>query len=100
MFLRKFISLALLFVIAFSTTHEIAFASLESDSCSVKEYAQEFSKPVHKGDICDIHFEYHQPFLLPEVVSLYVQMPKKRSAILQESYMFVASKEFLKPPTV
>lgn len=63
--LKSIVILVLLFMMGFSIVHEYAFAFYDEDHCSAAEYVSELDAPGSHGDICDIHFEYHQAFLLP-----------------------------------
>jgi hypothetical protein len=98
---KSLVTLVLLFVMSFSVVHEYAFAILDTDHCSVTEYADEIAGPVHKGDICDIHFEYHLAYILPPVNQLVVATNISTKPIIQkESYKFSPNLDFIKPPVV
>ncbi len=95
---KSLITLALLFVLGFSIVHEYVFA-FHDEHVSAKEYLLELDVPQDHGDICDIHFEYHQSFLLFANTAL----PTIQSVILEtkvdkESYNFKIQQNFLKPP--
>ena len=65
--IKKIWTLLLLLAMSFSIVHAYAFSAIEADHHgSVHEYIQELSVPTDHGDICDIHFEYHVSYLLPE----------------------------------
>jgi len=97
--MRIFITLALLFSFAFSTVHEFAFAYYDTQHCSVSEYVQEINAPSSHGDICDIHFEYHQASLLPQNS---IDLPRltltERPLVLKEYYYFLSPIDHFKPP--
>ena len=96
---KQFITFSLLFVIAFSIFHEYTFAFIDEDHCSATEYVHEMVEPVDKGDICDIHFEYHIAYILP-TNNTFIQVYDitSKPIIDQESYNFVANLDFIKPP--
>ncbi len=69
--MRKIWTLLLLLSMSFSVVHAYAFSAIQDDHCSsVHEYVQELSTPIDHGDLCDIHFEYHVSYLLPEYFML------------------------------
>ena len=97
--MKTLISLVLLFSFAFSTVHEYAFAFYNNDHCEVSEYINELSSPSDHGDICDIHFEYHQAFILTP----YVKLAKNASMntklnLFKENYNYKTSLKLTKPP--
>jgi len=98
MYFRKIVSISLLFSMAFAMAHEITFSLVEVDHCTVQEYAKEITQPVEKGDICDIHFEYHHAFLLPASTKLFVQLEQKQLYFLYENLNSYNFFNFLKPP--
>ncbi|EQB40628.1 hypothetical protein M947_02135 [Sulfurimonas hongkongensis] len=97
--MKKLITLSLLFVIGFSIIHEYVYAAYDDDHCSAIEYISEFDAPQTHGDICAIHFEYHQSYLLSQKVVLqhidYKIIPNKTD---KETYNFKTHLEFYKPP--
>lgn len=96
--MKKLITLSLLFVIGFSIIHEYVYVSLDDDHCSAVEYISEFDTPQPR-DICSVHVEYHQSYLLSQKVILqnidYKITPNKAS---KEIYNFKTHLEFYKPP--
>lgn len=97
--LKKISTLILLFVISFSIFHEIEFAVQDKESCDVVEYVKEFNKPIDSGDICDIHHEYHQSYILPQYdlasqisTTNFFKIPK------DERYHFKNHLKKIKPP--
>ena len=99
--LKSLVTLSLLVVFGFSTLHEFAFAYFDDDHCTTTEYIAELDAPQNHGDICDIHFEYHQAYLLPE--NIIAQNPHTNTLKVQinkESYNFKVHSYFLKPPIV
>jgi len=96
---KSLVTLVLLFVMSFSILHEYTFAMIDEDHCSVSEYANEIAGPVHKGDICDIHYEYHMAYLLPSEQK-YPQTSyiNTKPRIHKESYKFTQNLDFIKPP--
>lgn len=57
----------LLFAMSFSVLHDYTFAIIDDHSSSVGAYVAEFSSNPstnqHRDNLCDIHFEYHTPYL-------------------------------------
>ena len=99
--IKSFVTLALLFVLGFSIAHEYVFASFESDHSSVAEYVAELEVPSEHHDHCDIHFEYHQSFLLAEDITLpKLEHNSFKIETDKESYHFQIHEDFLKPPIV
>jgi len=99
--INSLVTLALLFVLSFSIAHEYVFAYFESDHSSVVEYVAELEVPSEHKDLCSIHFEYHQSFLLAEDITLSkLEHNSFKIAIDKESYNFQIYLNFLKPPIV
>ena len=99
--LKSLVTLSLLFVFSFSIVHEFAFAYFDNDHCSTTEYVAELDSPQNHGDICDIHFEYHQAYLLPEnIIAQNQHTNTSKVQINKESYSFKVNSYFLKPPIV
>ena len=97
--MKNILTLLLLASFAFSSVHELAFTLYDEDHCSVQEYVSEIQTPSHHGDICDIHFEFHQAFLLPETALLLNKvLPYDDNFIVYHDYFFQAQLQFLKPP--
>ena len=63
--LKSIITFSILFALSFSIMHEFAFTMFEKNQCSVTEYVTELNEPIECGDVCDIHFKYHQAFMFP-----------------------------------
>ena len=97
--IKSLITLALLFVLGFSTVHEYVFAFYDSDTCTTTEYVQELDIPSDHGDICDIHFEYHQAYMFSSN-NIFLQKINKTSELILEkkSYDFQTNLSFVKPP--
>jgi len=110
MTIKNFITLCLLFAISFSVVHEYAFAFYDNDHCTTSEYVQELQGPTTHSqdahalsaepeDICDIHFEYHQAFLLLPESSLFQDHDLRSNIVLtKETYPFQTNLKFIKPP--
>ncbi len=97
--IKSFVTFALLFVLSFSIVHEYVFASFESEHSSVSEYIAELEVPSEHNDHCDIHFEYHQSFLLAEDITLpKIEHNSFKIVTDKESYQFQIHTDFLKPP--
>jgi hypothetical protein len=96
---KNLTTFALLFVLSFFIVHDYVYAAHSDEHCSATEYIVEFDTPQSHGDICDIHFEYHQSYLLSQKVILaridYKIIPNK---IDKESYNFKTHLKFYKPP--
>ncbi len=96
---KSITTLVLLFALGFSVVHEYAFAFYDKEHCSVTEYVHELSAPTSHGDICDIHFEYHQSFLLSKKTSVpvieYLSLVQRTN---NESYSFQIHTNLFKPP--
>lgn len=92
-------TLVLLFALSFSVVHEYAFALYDNEHCTITEYVHELSAPTSHGDICDIHFEYHQSFLLskntPVPLFEYLALVQKTG---NESYSVYIPTSLFKPP--
>ncbi|MCK9491012.1 MAG: hypothetical protein M0Q24_02895 [Sulfurimonas sp.] len=97
--MKKLITLSLLFVIGFSILHEYVYVALEDDHCTVVEYISEFDTPQPHGDLCSIHFEYHQSYLLSKKVMLQnIDYKVTANKTDKEIYNFKTHLEFYKPP--
>ncbi len=97
--LKSIITLALLFVLGFSIVHEYAFALYEDNHCSAMEYVHELSEGEAHDDACDVHFEYHQSFLLsPKVVIPNVEYATLTDSLYKKSYNFQIELNLFKPP--
>lgn len=96
---KSIVVLVLLFVMSLSIIHEFTFAYLDDDHCSTTEYVSELEGPIQKGDICDIHYEYHHAFLQPQYfVILDISTPNFLFTLKDESYLFKNNLEFFRPP--
>ncbi|MCF6309534.1 MAG: hypothetical protein L3J19_03535 [Sulfurimonas sp.] len=98
--LKSIITFSILVALSFSIMHEFAFAEFDEKHCSISEYVSELEAPNNCGDICDIHFEYHQAYVFPQK-KFYVQNIDKTSEliILKESYDFSTNLDLVIPPT-
>jgi len=96
---KSFITFALLFVLGFSVIHEYAFTLFDDDHCTASEFVAELDAPQDHGDICDIHFEYHQAFLLsPNFELTCVHFDPSVNEINHETYTKITPQDFSKPP--
>ena len=92
----------LLFAISFTTLHAFSLNFLDTEHCSVDEYIQEIeykNMDELSGDVCDIHHEFHLPFLLPTTSIL--PSHAKHSDVPQtylHVHHFTSPQSFLKPP--
>ncbi len=110
--IKSFITFSLLLAVSFSIVHEYAFAFYDDQHCNTAEYVQELQGPVtleagphessgHTEDICDIHFEYHQAFLLLPVSSFFQDHDLRSPVVLtKETYLFQTHLKSIKPPIV
>jgi hypothetical protein len=97
--LKKVTTFLLLFVIAFSVFHEIDFALHDKEPCDVVEYVSEFDAPTDCGDICDIHYEYHHPYLIPSNdIFANLNITNIRNIPQNTSYLFETYSKTIKPP--
>ena len=94
------ITLALLFTMSFSVVHEYVFAFYDQNPCSVSEYVDEIQVPSAHGDICDLHFGYHVPYILPALSLTEFNIPKDALfSNTNETYIAYTTSELYKPPT-
>ena len=103
--LKSLITLSLLFAISFSMLHEYAFAFYDDEHCSTTEYVLEFQGPsLHESsdlsdNTCKTHFEYHQAYLLfPNSALLQGHSLRSNTLPTKETYQFLVSLDFIKPP--
>jgi len=97
---KYLITLSLLFAFSFSMIHEYAFTILDENRCSVGEYVSELKAPSNCGDICDIHYEYHQAYMFPQKTVSIQSVDKISELILKsESYNFLINLDLIIPPT-
>ena len=74
--MKKLINLILLIAISFSIAHGVLLDTHKDSHCSVQEFVEEFSHPIHHdvedhdGDLCNSHFMLHISFLIPTTFSL------------------------------
>jgi len=96
---QRSIILALLFVLGFSIFHEYTFALNDDNHCVAMEYVHEFSEGSSNGDECDVHFEYHQLFVLsPNVVIPNVEYTAFTNPLYKKPYNFQIKLNLLRPP--
>lgn len=99
--LKSLITFSLLFVLSFSIVHEYIFAMFEDEHCSVGEYVCELEIPSDHGDLCDIHFEYHQSFLLSDITKIpNIEDYKSLNLFKDKIYTFKTHRELFRPPIV
>ncbi|MDF1883183.1 hypothetical protein JHD49_04455 [Sulfurimonas sp. SAG-AH-194-C21] len=99
---KNILTLLLLFVMSFQVFHAYIIDELDVHACSVSEYVQEFSQPVHldePNDICNIHSGFHLAFIVPQNLKLtQTQSLKEQPYSHLISYDYDATKTFLIPP--
>ncbi len=75
------------------------YVAHDDEHCSAVEYISEFDTPSSHDDLCDIHFEYHQSYLLSQNLVLPdVNFKSTTNKIHKETYNFKTNLEFYKPP--
>ena len=72
---------------------------LDEKQCSVSEFVNELDAPTGVDDICDIHYEYHQAYML-NASNISIQPIDKTSELKlhKESYKFLANLDLIIPP--
>lgn len=96
---NSLISLALLFIMSFSLVHEFAFTYFDDDHCTASEYVAELEGPTEHGDICDIHYEYHNTYILPQNNTLLNEIRISYKQVSRDdSYLFKTYSKTIKPP--
>ena len=97
---NKLISLALLFVLSFSIVHEFAFMYLDNDHCTTTEYVSELDTPSEHGDVCDVHYKFHQSIFFPSqiIVLPKIELQHSKLVLFDESYYFYNPHQLNKPP--
>ena len=96
---RTLLTFIILFAFTFTIVHEYIFTSLNTSCSNINEYVLEMDTPTSHGDICDIHFEYHQSFLLPPSHFINDNISVKNITFLDKTfYILHIYSEFLKPP--
>ena len=99
--IKTLTTLALLFVLNFSIVHEYVFAAFDDGHSTVTEYISEVEAPSHHSDLCDIHFEYHQSYLLSNNIEISkLEHSSSKIKTDKESYTFQTLSTFFKPPIV
>ena len=96
---KKTILGLLLLAFSVSIVHEYIFTILDRDKCSVVEYVHEHDKPSQKGNICDIHYEYHHSFIVPQQ-KLVFKLPhiSFKPSFLPKGYISQILFDHFKPP--
>ena len=99
---NKLLTFLLLLAMSFQVVHAFAIDALDTHSCEVSEYVVEFSQPISDditGDICNIHSEFHNTFLVPEqiLIAQKVNFSQKPSTKLL-SYEYTSYDKTVKPP--
>ena len=96
---KKILMFILLFTIGFQILHAFTFAEIDTNSCTVQEYTEEFKQPTDKGDICDIHFEYHMSYILPDNVNSITYIETKTPIqITRQVFKTKSSVSLFRPP--
>ena len=97
---KKLITMTLFLALTFSITHDFTFTLLDGDHCTTSEYVSEIETPSEHGDVCDVHYKFHQASFFP---SQAIKLPKieleyAELALVDESYYFNNPLELFKPP--
>ncbi len=97
--IKKTILSLLLLSLSISIVHEYIFTTLDTNKCSVIEYVHEHDRPIQKGDICDIHYEYHHSFIVPQQ-KLTFKLPhiSFKPSFLPKRYISQIFFDHFKPP--
>ena len=99
---KKIWSLLLLFAISFLVVHDYTFAVLDNKHSSIEAYVSELSSPAmgERADmLCDIHFEYHTPFLfLDNRISFPIVDAQDALFPYDEMFLSLDYFNFFKPP--
>ncbi len=99
---KKIWSLLLLFAISLSVVHDYTFAVLDDKHSSMEAYVTELSSPVmgeHADMLCDIHFEYHTPYLLLDnSISFPIVDTQDSLFAYDEIFLSLDYFNFFKPP--
>lgn len=96
---KKLVLLVLLLVMSFSLVHEFAFAYFDDDHCTTSEYIAELEGPTEHGDICDIHYEYHNAYILPQNNTVLHEIRISYKQVSRDySYLFKTYSKTIKPP--
>jgi len=99
--LKNIITFSILIALSFSIVHEFAFAAFDENQCSVSEFVNEFDAPTGADDICDIHYEYHQAFMYPNMDILIPKIDKiSELQIKKETYTLKITQDLVIPPLV
>ena len=98
--LTKLVTLVLFMALSFSITHDLAFAFLDDDHCSTTEYVSELEAPSKHGDVCDVHYKFHQSIFFPAKIILLPKIESEYSELvfIDESYYFNNPHQLNKPP--
>ena len=97
---KKLITLTLFIVLSFSITHDLAFALLDTDHCTTSEYVSELDTPSEHGDVCDVHYKFHQASFFPSktIVLPKIELEHFKLVLFDESYYFNNPHQLNKPP--
>ncbi len=99
---KKILTFVLLLAMSFQVVHAFVIDALDTHACEVSEYVVEFSQPISddiSGDICNIHSEFHNTFLVPPQMFLSHKITiseKPFSKLL--SYEYISYDYTVKPP--
>ena len=101
---KKYTHFLLLMAMSLQVLHAYAIDALDTHACEVSEYVVEFSQPISDdiaGDICNIHAEFHNTFLVPEnlVLSKEKQLSQSPQSFIK-IYKFTSNQNLLRPPRI
>ena len=87
---------------SFQVVHAFAIDALDTHACQVSEYVVEFSQPISddiSGDICNIHAEFHNTFLIPEQFFIVQKVNISQKPFTELlSYEYTSYDNAVKPP--
>lgn len=96
---KKIVLSVLLFLMGFSLVHEYYFAAFDEGHSSVGEYIQELESPSDHKDLCDIHYEYHLSYILPQKNAVTYETSSSAALVFSHKrYDFEPKHNFFKPP--
>jgi len=99
--MRRILTFSILLALSFSVLHEFVIVEYDENHCSIHEFVHEVNAPSHTGDICDIHFEFHQVYLAPQHHFALNQTAKMSNIIADnECYNSFIPQKTIIPPIV
>jgi len=100
--IRQLVTIILLMSMSFSMLHAFAIDLLDDDHCSVSEFVHEIDQMSGhdlSGDVCDMHYAFHIPFVLPETTQVTLQHQCLQTQFgPAKTYSFQLLNRILQPP--